>query len=266
MFVAAVLAISWGFDAFLIGNGGVRHFGPMWLVALMWIPGAVSIALRVVLRSGFDDIGLTSGNPGAWLQAVAIPLAVALLVGLTATSLDIRHFALVTPQQWSQLSPLLLPLLAMGLVGALGEELGWRGFLLPKLIAGGVRHPYLVCGLVWALWHFPLIAFGGFYQVDNALLMAAIYCVGIVAMSFVLSELRMRSGSVLVPTLAHASHNFLLQFAVPALALTVPGSRAGLWDTVAGDTGASIALFYAIFFVIQFSTHKRICAWQQIRR
>jgi hypothetical protein len=44
-----------------------------------------------------------------------------------------------------------------------GEELGWRGYLLPKVIPLGKLRAYLLLGIIWALWHMPLIAIGFTY-------------------------------------------------------------------------------------------------------
>jgi membrane protease YdiL (CAAX protease family) len=250
IFIVLVLAISWSFEAFIIVNGGVRNFGILWFVALMCIPGTLSIMLRLILKSGFGDVGFRIGNGRYYLYAMAVPLVLALLVGLISAALDIRNFSPVSFQQLTQLTPILLSVLGLGLIGALGEELGWRGFLLPKMISGGIKSPYLVCGLVWASWHLPLITFGGFYQTDNALLMALIYGVGIIAMSYVFSELRVSSGSVWVAAIVHAAHNFFFQFMVPVLLLTVPGSRSNWWDMVTGDTGLSIAVLYASAYLV----------------
>jgi len=245
VFIVSVLAVSFGFEALIIANGGVRNFGLLWIVALMCIPGVLSIVLRLILKSGFGDVGFRIGKGRYYLYAMAIPLLLALLVALISAAFDIRNFSPVSLEQFTQLGPTLLSVLGLGLIGALGEEVGWRGFLLPKMISGGIKNPYLLSGLVWASWHLPLIAFGGFYQADNALLMALIYGVGILAMSYVFSELRVRSGSVWVAAIVHAAHNFFFQFMVPVLLLTVPGSRSDLWDMVTGDTGLSIAVLYA---------------------
>ena len=250
VFIVSVLAISWGFEAFIIANGGVRNFGLLWIVALMCIPGVLSIVLRLILKSGFGDVGFRIGKGRYYLYAMAIPLLLALLVALISAALDIRNFSPVSLEQFTQLGPILFSVLGLGLIGAVGEEVGWRGFLLPKMISGGIKNPYLFSGLVWASWHLPLIAFGGFYQADNALLMALIYGVGIIAMSYVFSELRVRSGSVWVVAIVHAAHNFFFQFMIPVLLLTVPGSRSDLWDMVTGDTGLSIAVLYASAYLV----------------
>ena len=43
---------------------------------------------------------------------------------------------------------------------ALGEEIGWRGYLLPRLMPLGKPAAYAISGVVWALWHLPLILVG----------------------------------------------------------------------------------------------------------
>jgi hypothetical protein len=116
------------------------------------------------------------------------------------------------------------------------------------MMSGGFKSPYLACGLVWASWHIPLIAFGNFYQTDNALLMAFIYG------SHHRHELfHQRTqgalGSVWVAAIAHASHNFFFQLLVPVLLLTVPGSHSELWDMLASDTGLCIAVLYAVTYL-----------------
>jgi uncharacterized protein len=260
VFVVSVLLLSWSFQAFIIIKGGVSQLGSfwaatLWIVAQMCIPGAVSILLRLATRAGFADVGLRLGRRRYYIYAVAIPFALALLMGLVSSALDIRKFSLVSPEEFAELGIIGLQILGLGLIGAVGEEVGWRGFLLPKLMDGGARHPYAATGIVWAVWHMPLIAFGGYYQTDSPLRMAFVYALAIIAMSFLISELRVRSGSVWVAAVMHAAHNFFFQFAVPALILRAPGSRSTLWDVVASDSGLSVVAVYvaAYFALLRFS-------------
>jgi membrane protease YdiL (CAAX protease family) len=262
IFVISVLLLSWGFQAFIIINGGVSKLGSLWvttfwLVALMCIPGALSILLRLIFKSGFTDVSFRLGRRRYYVYAIAIPLALALLVGLISSALDIRQFALAPPEELVDLGVIALFLLGLGLIGAVGEEVGWRGFLLPKLMNGGARHPYLATALIWAVWHLPLIAFGGYYQTDSPLRMALVYSLGIIAMSFLISELTVRSRSVWVAAAMHAAHNFFFQFAVPALILRVPGSRSAWWDVIASDAGLSVALVYAFVYLAFLHASRR---------
>jgi hypothetical protein len=68
--------------------------------------------------------------------------------------------------------------------------------------------------------------------------MASIYGVGIVAMCFFISELRLRSASLWVAAMAHAAHNFFFQLAIPVLIATAPGSRVELLDPRVSANGA----------------------------
>lgn len=140
VFIVLVLAISWGFEALIIVNGGVRNFGIRWIVALMCIPGVFSLALRLILKSGYGDVGFRVGKARYYLYAVVVPLSLASFVGLISAAFDIRKFSLASPEQFIQIAPVLLSVLGLGLIGAFGEEPGWRGFLLPKMMRKtGVR-------------------------------------------------------------------------------------------------------------------------------
>jgi membrane protease YdiL (CAAX protease family) len=251
-FVLLVLLTSWSYEAFIIFGGGVARFGLAGLVILMWIPGLLSILLRLALGLGFEDVRFIVGRPRYYGYAVLMPLVLALITGLMCVILDVRRFASIESHALREMMLVALSVLAFGLFGALGEELGWRGFLLPRMIAGDVPHPYLASGIVWAVWHLPLIAFGGFYQTSNTFLMVLAYAMSIVAMNFVISELRVRSGSVWVATLLHASHNFFFQLAVPVFVLARPGARSELWEVLGGDSGIIVAVLYAITFLSLF--------------
>lgn len=41
-----------------------------------------------------------------------------------------------------------------------GEEIGWRGYMLTRLVDSGIKAPILISGLIWGLWHAPLILSG----------------------------------------------------------------------------------------------------------
>jgi uncharacterized protein len=257
-FIGLVLLISWGYEAYIVFHGGVARFGLPGLVILMWIPGLLSILLRLILKSGFGDVRFVFGRPRYYVYALSIPLALALLTGLLGAILNIRQFALIEPDDLHRASPVFLSILGFGLIGAFGEELGWRGFLLPKMVSAGISHPYLATGLVWACWHLPLIAFGGFYATDDVFVMVVAYGLSIVAINFAISELRLRSESVWVATVFHASHNFFFQLAVPTFIFARPGARADLWEIVGGDSGFAVAALYTVAFLFLSRASPRI--------
>ena len=90
---------------------------------------------------------------------------------------------------------------------ALGEETGWRGYLLPALLPLGRLPALLLTGLIWAVWHLPLILLG--YEYPGAprglaLLAFVVFCVGAGAL---LGWFRLRSNSILPAAVAHGAIN-----------------------------------------------------------
>jgi len=45
-------------------------------------------------------------------------------------------------------------------IATFGEEFGWRAYLLPKLMPLGGRKAMLLIGLIWGIWHWPVILMG----------------------------------------------------------------------------------------------------------
>lgn len=91
-------------------------------------------------------------------------------------------------------------------VSAAGEELGWRGWLLPSLRPLGTWPALLITGAVWGLWHSPVILLG--YNFDRPdLVGVALMVGGCIAWGILFGWLRLRSGSVWPAVLAHGSLN-----------------------------------------------------------
>jgi len=90
-----------------------------------------------------------------------------------------------------------------------GEEIGWRGFLvweLRKLMS--FEATCLVSGLLWAVWHYPvIIAYGG----GNTLFQLACFTLMIVAMSVIMTYYTFRSGSLWPAVMFHGAHNIYIQ-------------------------------------------------------
>ena len=85
--------------------------------------------------------------------------------------------------------------------GPLGEEGGWRGFLLPRLLArGGETRASLIVGVVWGLWHLPVMAMFADWRSDVPFATyLPLYVLGLIGLSFAMTRVWLLGGGSLVP-------------------------------------------------------------------
>src|SRR5579862_2068308 len=114
------------------------------------------------------------------LVAVAFPLVVAAIAygagwatGLVGYKTPPHGFAL-------NLGIAIVSGCTVGVVFAAGEEIGWRGYMLTRLIDAGVPRPLLASGIIWAVWHFPLILSGLYAAGPHPGISAGIFLVDVV--------------------------------------------------------------------------------------
>ncbi len=143
-----------------------------------------------------------------YIAALGFPVA----VYVVSLSLNILLFG-ASPSTEEQFGSwyLVFPLFAFSLLsplsGALGEELGWRGFALPR-VQGRVSalSAALIIGVVWVLWHLPLVISGNI----SAPLPWALGLMGAtIVFTWLFNNTR---GSVLMAMVLHASENTLGSF------------------------------------------------------
>jgi membrane protease YdiL (CAAX protease family) len=103
---------------------------------------------------------------------------------------------------------------------ALGEEIGWRGYALPRLQArGSALGASLILGPIWALWHLPLWLAGTLGRTAS---LYAAFVVSVIALSVILTWVyNSTGGNLLLVVLLHATFNLPMTLAMQQL-----GSRA----------------------------------------
>lgn len=222
---------------------GLRSLGvPFILRAVLGMFGPALGAVLVrgpLFRRGFVDSGarlnLGQGGGRAYVAAFALPPVLLTLALFVAVASGMQHWAPgANPHVPVTLNPSLTPsnvlfsvALLLVLLGfapiinalfAFGEEFGWRGYLLPGLVPlGGLRAALLV-GVIWGIWHAPLIVLDGYNFPGHPWLGVIAMVVWTMPASVILSWLRFRSGSVWPPAIAHGALN--AQAALVVLALS----------------------------------------------
>ena len=102
----------------------------------------------------------------------------------------------------------------INLIPALGEELGWRGWLLPKLMPLGTVPALALSGVIWGLWHSPLILLGYNYPAAPGWLGLTMMIGMCIIVGAVFGWLRLRSESVWPAALAHGAFNAAAGFSL----------------------------------------------------
>ena len=124
----------------------------------------------------------------------------------------------------------------------LAEEIGIRGYLLPRLLPLG-RARALLCRLVWATWHMPLIFLTPLIPIGNQVIGVPLFYAAVVAGSLFYGYLRLATGSLWPASIAHAVHNSAWGFMV---GLTATSSPLLVNGYLLGDSGIVITVAAAI--------------------
>ncbi len=229
------------------------------------LPAIVGLLLVIVLRlvggkGAFASAGMAGGGARNWLfYGVGLaafyglqtflnyafglgrvpdltPMMAAL--GPSATAMPLTTFLILGAAQGILLGPFL------GLLFGFGEEYGWRGFLQGELTRLGRVRGVLLVGLIWGVWHAPVILMGynyPGYPLLGSLLMVA-YCV---LLGFFLGYAVLRTGGVWLAAFLHALNNQVMG-TLFALVYTPKGPIFSFGIGVFGIASAAVAVLFIL--------------------
>jgi CAAX protease family protein len=221
-----------------------------------------SVVARLVLGEGFADVSFRLGGRRGW-KAIGLALIFPIVIGLIAYGIawvtglvrfSPEPFEWVAPYVGDSTSPAVMFVINLAVAAtivtifsaprAAGEEIGWRGYMLTRLIDAGVPRPILTSGLIWGLWHVPLILGGVYLAGPPPVLSALLFIVVATAFSFVFARLRLETGSVWPAIALHAAWNAIIQTAFDRAST---GAGATLWI---GESGILLALTTVLAAII----------------
>jgi membrane protease YdiL (CAAX protease family) len=161
------------------------------------------------LRSSFAGLGLTSFGLMGWPLALAGP-AVIFLVGLAVLAF-LGLTTLAAPQVEGSGAGVALNLLAElvgGTLFALCEEIGWRGYMLPRMRGFGAITAMLVVGFLQGVWHLPLLLTTDLYHAaGDPRVVAPLFLTTLTLAGVFFGYLRVTTGSIWPVAGAHAAVN-----------------------------------------------------------
>ncbi|MBE0669930.1 MAG: CPBP family intramembrane metalloprotease [Anaerolineales bacterium] len=203
---------------------------PLAALILMTSPALAALLTSLITRRSMKDIGWRV-TPLKWLGlGWILPIFYALpayaLIWLTGlggvpnlTFLERARFTLNMPDAPNNLLIIAaffyitLVNLIPSMLLSLGEEIGWRGFLVPELTKWlGLRNAAWLSGVIWAAWHLPGILSGDYgAQAMPLAYRLACFALMVIASGMVMAWIRMKSGSIIPVAIMHATHNGVIQ-------------------------------------------------------
>jgi membrane protease YdiL (CAAX protease family) len=244
VFLAFAFGIAWTIGLIVFLTGGIANSPEvipgskitlaLLLISLgyMWAPALANIFTRLVTRQGWNDLHLTpffKKNWKFWVIAWVSPSVLTIIGGalyflVFPSQFDANLTVILkmvnAPASGVSVNPWLIVLgqLIAGVLIApiinsfftFGEEFGWRGYLLPNLLPIGEKKAFLVTGVIWGLWHAPVIAMGHNFGLNYpgapwlGILVMIWFCI---MAGTLLGWLSTRSGSIWPAVIGHAAIN-----------------------------------------------------------
>jgi membrane protease YdiL (CAAX protease family) len=243
VFSVLVLLLAVG-AALSINVLGLASNDLVWGSVWMCTPTVAALVMLLVVtrdgysREGWKSLGLHRLGLSVWWIAFGLTFLMSLIASIIVWATPLASFVLPEGSIFQPLIKFLVLAFTLGLIFALIEEIGMRGYLLPKLLPLGRRRALLLVGLVHAAWHMPLIFLTPLYHTaGNRLIVLPLFVGTIVAAGFVFGYLRIYSGSVWPAAIAHSVHNGAW---ATLAAFTLTSNPVMVNEYLAGDNGILI--------------------------
>jgi membrane protease YdiL (CAAX protease family) len=264
IFLFFTFALSSIYYAIIIHIGKLGAGNGTYVIGLMYSPALSALITCKILKRNISALGWGWGKPRYQLWAYLIPLLYSLVSYLIIWLCGWGGFynvdfitGIAKSFGWENLSHgtvIVLFFILTGIFGmtrslstALGEEIGWRGFLVPEVSKTcSYTKTSLIVGFIWAFWHFPILIFADYNSGTPAWFGLTCFTVMVVSISFVFTWFRLKSNSLWTGAMLHASHNLFIQrFFTP---MTVYNPHTKYFIDEFGVVVPVICLLIAIYF------------------
>jgi membrane protease YdiL (CAAX protease family) len=270
VYTSLVFVLSWPIGLYVFGwfdSAGTlvyRYYGSG-LMMLMPAIGALIVG-RHQGPGSFDGAGWQKAGWPWYAGALVVTFTMFVMPNLLLNVFQNGSIEHPTAKKWLFVGQMAV----FGLVSGFGEEFGWRGFMMPRLMNNNRSRATIavvIVGIVWGVWHWP-VALGPFVRelltvgVDKGELPMELRRVGVeclrlsagsFALAFIFGFLWLRTGSVLFVSFVHGFHNTMRD----ASGLLLEETTVGL-IVVAGVYLAFYA--YAFVWIVRYEKREKMQA------
>ncbi len=234
-------------------------------VLIMWTPGLAAITVSIITKRSLKRIGwrlslkwmlagwllpvvyATVAYSAVWIFGLGdVPNPTFLERARLTLGMDSGSGLFVIISAFFFITIInLLPAAVM----ALGEEIGWRGFLVPELTGWiGLKKAGWISGIIWGTWHLPGILTGNYAQQGTPLwFQLTCFFILVITTAIILAWLRMKSGSIWPAVIFHATHNGVIQMFYNRITIDTGNTR---WFT--GEFGFALVPVLILIAVYVF--------------
>ncbi|WP_147614470.1 CPBP family intramembrane glutamic endopeptidase [Paenibacillus odorifer] len=234
LFIIIVWAMALGMLLLPESAQGLYGFTPFFTVCIM---------MFLIVRDGYSTegwrrMGFKFRGGKEYILALVIPLG-SLGAGYAVYWMG-WNSSLISPDSWIKTAIYLLVYIVLGSLSALGEEIGWRGWLLPRFQWMGRVSSGVTMGLIWAIWHYPaILGPRAYHSSGSRWLVVVLFTLSVMFAGIIINELRLSSGSIWPAVLLHGTNN-----AVESVLHNITVSSSPMLEYVAGESGWVPVILY----------------------
>lgn len=262
IFLALTLALS--VPAYLLILTGISTA----YILLMYCPGTAALVTLLLCRLGFGEVGLRFPKFRYFAIALLLVVASTLPLYLLVWFTGFGRFSLAAIKDNPDLKS--LPIGPMGILAlnavfgipvnlfaAFGEEFGWRGFLVPQLRKTTTFWRLaLFTGIVWAVWHWPLIVLGEYNAASIPRWASVVFfTTGVVLAGIGFAWLRLASGSIWPCVVMHGVGNFWTQACLDPLT-----QNTGHTEWLTGEFGIGSTLTGLVILALMWPALRHVAS------
>jgi len=248
-FVFITYGISSIFMYLAIRAGSMGAGGGLVALGGMWSPGIAAFLTQLIYKKSLRSFGWGWGKTKYQVWSYCIPFLYVGAVHAMVWIFGLGGFASepLTSGLGNTLKNIAVTTV-FGSLFALGEEIGWVGFFVPQLAKiTSFTKTALLRGIVWSVWHYPLIIGGIYGPADVPVWYKLIFfTITMTCVSFAFTWMRLKSGSLYTGMFMHASHNLFFQDVFDKLTI----EKTSTWYFVEefGAISAGVAIIVAFIF------------------